>query len=342
MKIFRGLTGLPRAFDPARGVRAQRPQRSGTRVRTVAAIGNFDGVHLGHQEIIARVRDRARDLEAQAIAVTFDPHPVALLYPDRAPKLITPMPERLRLLAETGLDATVVIPFTRVFSLQSAREFAERVLCGALRVAEVHEGDTFRFGHNAAAGIAELQGLGAELGFGVVSHAALTVRGVTVSSSEVRRRIAAGQLGMARALLGRPFGILSTPVRGRGVGAELNTPTINLAPYTELLPPHGVYVTRVRFGEGDEAPVCKAVTNAGVRPTFDGAGFAIESHLLDGPPPLELTEDTPVEVCFLMRLREEQRFPSPDALKAQIVRDVARARGYFRRVGEARTAGSRR
>jgi len=299
--------------------------------RTVAAIGNFDGVHRGHQEIIGRVRERARLLGAEAIAVTFDPHPLAVLRPAQAPKLITPLPERLRLLSATGIDATLVLPFTRDFSMQTPREFAERVLSGALRALEVHEGDTFRFGHDAAAGIAELRQLGEELGFGVVSHGALQVRGITVSSSEIRRRIAAGQLGVARALLGRPFSILSTPVRGRGVGSELTTPTINLAPYTDLLPPDGVYVTRVRIGESGDAPGFNAVTNAGVRPTFDGAGYAIESHLLHGPPPIELTDATPIEVCFLMRLREERRFPSPEALKQQILRDVARAQKYFRR-----------
>jgi riboflavin kinase / FMN adenylyltransferase len=302
--------------------------------RSVAAIGNFDGVHRGHQEIIGRVLERARTLDAEAIAVTFDPHPVALLHPEFAPKLITPIPERLRLLEQTGLDATLVIPFTRAFSMQSAREFAELVLCGALRAAEVHEGDTFRFGHDAAAGIRELTALGAQLGFGVVAHVALTVRGVTVSSSEVRRRVGAGQLSVARALLGRPFSILSTPARGRGVGAQLAAPTINLAPYAELLPPDGVYVTEARLGEGPDAPVCCAVTNVGSRPTFDGAGFAVETHLLDGPPPVALTESTPVEVCFLLRLREERKFASAEALREQIGRDVERARRYFRRIGE--------
>ncbi len=320
MRIYRAISELP---APA--------ELPGPMPRTVAAIGNFDGVHRGHQEIIGRVLERARTVGAQAIAVTFDPHPLALLRPEQAPKLITPIPERLRLLEQTGIDATLVLPFTRQFSMQSPRAFAEGVLCGALRVVEVHEGDTFRFGHDAAAGIAELKLLGAELGFGVVSHRALEVRGVTVSSSEVRRRIAAGQLGIARALLGRPFSILSTPVAGRGVGKKLTTPTINLAPYTELLPPDGVYVTRVRIGEGADAPSFNAVTNAGSRPTFDGAGYAVESHLLDGPPPVDLTESTPIEVCFLARLRDERRFPSPEELKAQILRDVGRAQRYFRR-----------
>jgi riboflavin kinase / FMN adenylyltransferase len=326
MKVYRSLDELPQPTP-----------------RTVAAIGNFDGVHRGHQEIIGRVLDRARALNAQAIAVTFDPHPMALLRPEQAPKLITPIPERLRYLAETGIDATLVLPFTREFSQQTPREFAERVLCEALRVVEVHEGDTFRFGHDAAAGIAELRDLGKELRFNVVSHGALEIRGIVVSSSEVRRRISAGQLGLARALLGRPFSILSTQVRGRGVGTKLTTPTINLAPYTELLPPDGVYVTRVRIGDAPQAPGFKvwfgAVTNAGSRPTFEGAGFAIESHLLDGPPATPITESTLIETCFLMRLRGEQRFPFPDALKEQILRDVGRARKYFRR---AKSAGTRR
>lgn len=321
MRVYRSIQELPQPMPP-----------------TVAAIGNFDGVHRGHQEIIERVRERARMLGAQAIAVTFDPHPLALLHPEQAPRLITPIPERLRLLAKTGIDATLVLPFTRDFSLQTAREFAERILCAGLHVVEVHEGDTFRFGHDAAAGIAELRELGTELRFNVVSHGVLQVRGITVSSSEVRRRIAAGQLGVARALLGRPFSILSTPVQGRGVGKKLTTPTINLAPYDGLLPPNGVYVTRVRIGDVLGAPFFDAVTNAGTRPTFEGAGFAIESHLLDGPPPGELTASTPIEVCFLTRLREERRFPTPEALQAQILRDVGRARAYFRR---ARLAPSR-
>jgi riboflavin kinase/FMN adenylyltransferase len=321
MQVYRSISDLPQPMPP-----------------TVAAIGNFDGVHRGHREIIGRVLERARRLEARAIAVTFDPHPLAVLHPEHAPKLITPIAERLRLLAETGIDDTLVLPFTREFSQQTPREFTERILRGALRVVEVHEGDTFRFGHDAAAGIAEMRELGEELGFGVVSHGALRVRGIMVSSSEARRRIATGQLGIARALLGRPFSILSTPVHGRGVGKQLSTPTINLASYAELLPPNGVYITQVRIGDRPDAPLFNAVTNAGSRPTFDGAGFAIESHLLDGPPSVELTESTPIELCFLMRLREEQRFPSPDVLKAQIVRDVARARNYFRRAGLAPSA----
>lgn len=318
MQIFRSIQELPPGWP-----------------RSVAAIGNFDGVHRGHQEIIARVLDRARILKARAIAVTFDPHPVALLHPERAPNLITPMPHRLRLLELTGLEATLVVPFTHDFSMLSAGEFAEGVLCRALRAAEVHEGDTFRFGHDAAAGIEDLKRLGAELGFGVISHGALRVRGVPVSSSEVRRRVTLGQMGMARAMLGRPFSIQSTPEPGRGVGTKLAAPTINLAPYSGLLPPHGVYVTRLRIGEGPDAPALPAVSNVGVRPTFADAGFAIETHLLQGPPSVDVAETTPLELCFLKRLRDERRFPSPDALKTQILRDVEQAQRYFRRFPSA-------
>ncbi len=297
--------------------------------RTVLAIGNFDGVHRGHQEIIEKVRERARLLGAQSVAVTFDPHPVRLLRPAQAPRLITPLPMRLDLLEQTGIEATVVIPFTDEFSRLSAHDFAARVLHETLRAAEVHEGDTFRFGHGAHAGTAELEQLGHELGFTVFKHHALTVRGIPVSSSEVRQRIAAGDVSCARALMGRSFSVRSTPARGRGIGTRLTVPTINLAPYDELLPANGVYVTRLKIGSGSTTEIFDAVTNAGNRPTFGEDSYAVESHLLNFRP-IDLAEDTPLELCFLSRIRSEKRFASPEALKAQILRDVAHARRYFR------------
>ncbi|ACO34207.1 MULTISPECIES: bifunctional riboflavin kinase/FMN adenylyltransferase [Acidobacterium] len=316
MQVFRSLDEIPAALGP-----------------TVAAIGNFDGVHRGHQAIIADVRARAAALQAASVAVTFDPHPVRLLRPEAAPRLITPLPERLDLLAATGLDATLVLPFTREFSQTPARDFAERVLARGLHAVEVHEGDSFRFGRGAEAGTPELVEFGKEMGFAVYGHRVLTVRGVPVSSSEVRRRIAAGEMGMARALLGRAFSVCSTQERGRGIGSRLLVPTINLAAYDELVPAHGVYVTRVRIGAGAAKRSFRAVTNCGVRPTFGVERFAIESYLLGWNPeadPVEITPETPVEVCFLQRLRDEQAFPSPEALKAQIMRDVAKAEHYHR------------
>lgn len=311
MQIFRALDQVSSSYGP-----------------TVIAIGNFDGVHCGHRWIIENARSRARRLGAKCIAVTLDPHPVRVLRPEAAPLLITTMPERLRLLAETGLDATVVLPFTEEFSHTPADSFARDILRDGLHAVEVHEGDSFRFGYQAQAGIRELIQLGVKLGFGVVAHHARTVRGLPVSSSQIRQRIAAGDVTAARVLLGRPFSILSTPARGRGIGSEQTVPTINLAPYTELLPANGVYITRMKIGNRPDAPVFNAATNVGNRPTFGAVSFAVESHLLDFRP-VTLTENTSLELTFLKRIREEKRFPSPEALKQQILRDVAVANRYF-------------
>jgi riboflavin kinase/FMN adenylyltransferase len=323
MQIFRSLDAIPASI-----------------ARTVTAVGNFDGVHRGHQVILTRVRERARLLDAHSVALLFDPHPVRLLRPELAPKLITPLPQRLDLLAQTGLDAAVVVEFTEEFSSLSPPDFADQVLAQSLRAVEVHEGDNFRFGRGAAAGTTELEELGRELGFGVVAHPALTVRGLTVSSSQVRELIASGDMSMTRALLGRAFSIQSKTARGRGMGSKLTVPTINLAPYDELLPAAGVYVSRLRIG-GETLP---AVTNAGYRPTFGESDFSIESHLLEVVPPeldlAQLIEGTPVELCFLARIREEGHFASAEALKAQIMRDAAHAQRYFRLmdIGQASTS----
>lgn len=308
MKVYRSLAEIPSDLGP-----------------TVVAIGNFDGVHRGHQAIIAEVQSCAHRHQAVSLAVTFDPHPVSILRPELAPRLITPLPQRLNLLAQTGLNATLVLPFTAEFSQTPAVEFAAQVLKGALHAVEVHEGDSFRFGRGAEAGTEDLIRFGQQLGFAVFRHQVLTVRGIPVSSSEIRRRIASGDVSIARALLGRPFSIISSQRRDRGIGAKLLVPTINLAPYPELVPAHGVYVTRVRLGD---RWFC-AVTNVGVRPTFGVESFAIESYLLEFEP-VDLTPDTPVEVCFLKRLREERQFPSPEDLKQQILKDVAAANRYHR------------
>ena len=309
--------------------------------RSVAAIGNFDGVHCGHLAILRDVCQRAHAAQARSIVVTFDPHPMRVLRPADAPLLITPLEQRLALLADTGVDAALVLPFTESFSLQSARSFAVDVLQRGVRAAAVHEGDNFRFGYRAEAGVEQLRALGLELGFSVVAHSVLHLRGCAVSSSQVRSFIAAGGVEQARALLGRPFSIHSTPAPGRGIGTRLLVPTVNLAPYAELKPAHGVYVTRLRIGQRS----FEAITNAGNRPTFGEDSYAIESHLLDFEParsePLDLTASTPLELSFLHRLRGERRFASPQALKQQIALDIARARRYHalaRRLGSDRSA----
>jgi len=295
---------------------------------TVVSVGNFDGVHLGHRFLLGRVVERAHSLGAQAVAVTFEPHPTTLLRPDAAPPLITPtLDERLALLSSTGVDATLVLPFTAEFSQQSATTFATDVLVRRLRAVEVHEGTNFRFGYRAEAGVEELRALGCELGFTVNVYGALRVRGIDVSSSRIRRLVGAGDVRRARWLLGRPFSILSTPAHGRGIGTRLTVPTINLAPYPGLVPAAGVYATRMQVADR----CFDAVTNVGTRPTFADASFAIETHLLDFHP-IELTETTPLRLSFLARLRQERQWPSPEALREQIGRDVQRAKRYLRRL----------
>ena len=227
----------------------------------------------------------------------------------------------------------LVLPFSQAFSKESARSFTEKVLKQALGALAVHEGDNFRFGYRAEADVETLRLFGREMGFAVVAHSVLHRRGYAVSSSQVRTLIAEGRVSRARALLGRPFSIHSHPARGRGIGTRLLVPTVNLAPYPELKPAHGVYVTRLRIGTGADAPTFDAVTNCGNRPTFGEDSYAIESHLLNYNPdtaPLDLTESTPLELSFLRRIRPEQRFPNPEALKSQIFRDVAYARRYLR------------
>lgn len=292
---------------------------------SIVTIGNFDGVHCGHRMVIASVLERARALHTSAIAVTFDPHPAHVLHMASRLPLITPLDEKLRLLAETGLDQVLVLPFTDELRHWTARHFAERVLRDALHAVEVHEGETFRFGYQAAADIAGLSDLGRELGFGVKAYVPCIARGAAISSSRIRALITAGNLHEARALLGRSFAIRSTPASGRGYGTRYAVPTINLAPYPELLPAHGVYVTTLRIGEGR---VLRGVTNVGNRPTFGADSFAVESHLLDFEP-VDLSETTPLELTFLRRLRGERRFESTEALRDQIGRDVRQALRFF-------------
>jgi riboflavin kinase/FMN adenylyltransferase len=306
--VFNSIAEIPAGFGPS-----------------VAAIGNFDGVHLGHREILAAVVEEARASGARAVAITFDPHPEKYLRPEHAPPLLTPMPERLWLLGGTGIDAVVVLPFDAALKNLSAMDFAHRILAGALGVRALHEGHSFRFGRGAEAGVKELGELGAELGFAVRVHEAVRVRGLEVSSSAIRALVAAGDMRKARWMLGRPFAVLSIQARGRGIGTRLLVPTVNLAPYDGLLPAFGVYVTRLKVG----GRAFQAVTNVGNRPTFGEASFAVESHILDFEA-IEINETTPIELEFLLRLRGEIEWPSLEALKAQIFKDVARAKRYFR------------
>ncbi len=312
MKIFRSLTEISPDFGP-----------------TIATIGNFDGVHRGHRWVIDQVRHRAEVLSFSSLAITFDPHPVRVLRPELPHSLITPLPQKLEQLASTGIDATLVLPFNPKLAQLTAEQFARDILRNRLQVHEVHEGETFRFGYQASADMQGLEALGAQLGFAVHGYAPYLLRGGPVSSSRIRTLLAAGDISRARALLGRPFTICSHPVSGRGYGTRYTVPTINLAPYPELLPAHGVYITALTVGSGPDAECFEAVTNIGNRPTFGADSFTVESHLLNFHP-ISLTEHTTLELAFLKRLRPEIRFPSPEALRTQIGKDVRQATSFFR------------
>jgi len=311
MNIYRDLTELPADFGPS-----------------IATIGNFDGVHRGHRGVISEVVRRARSLGIRSVAITFDPHPARILRPETRLPLITPLPQKLKLLATTGIDVLLLLPFTAELSRMTARAFATGVLRDALHVTELYEGENFRFGYQAEAGVDSLELLGQELGFDVRVYASRMLRGQAVSSSRIRQLIVQGDVSHARVLLGRPFAIQSTPASGRGYGTRYTVPTINLAEYTELLPANGVYIASLTVGAGSSQETFDAVTNVGNRPTFGADSFAVESHLLNFHP-IELNEQTPLTLTFLRRLRAEMRFPSPEALREQIGRDIAKAKRYF-------------
>lgn len=290
----------------------------------MVSVGNFDGVHLAHLRVLDEIVARARAGKTKSVVVTFEPHPMRILRPDSGLKLLTPTAERLRLLEKTGIDAVLLLPFTRDVSLMSPEEFVRQIVCEQLRAVEVHEGYNFHFGHKAAGDVNLLTELGREMGFEVVVYPEMRERGESVSSTRIRELICTGEVEKARVLLGRPFGILSTPGRGRGYGAKYTVPTINLSRYEELVPKDGVYITQTRVG----SECFDSVTNIGNRPTFGADSFAIETHLLDFHP-LELTPETEIELLFFSRLRDEIKFGSIEQLREQIGRDIGKARRYF-------------
>jgi riboflavin kinase/FMN adenylyltransferase len=308
MQVFRHLDEIPADLGP-----------------TVVSVGNFDGVHRAHQEVVRQMAQRAHELGGKAVVVTFEPHPVRILRPDYAPKLLTPLPVKLALLKQTRVDAVLVLPFTRDLSLMTAHDFAREVLADALHAREVHEGYNFHFGHKAEGNVHTLAGFGSDMGFQVKIYPEKVLRGHHVSSSEIRKLIVGGELGKARALLGRTFSIVSNPGRGRGYGHKYTVATVNLARYDELVPADGVYISRLRIG----TEIFDAVTNVGNRPTFGADSFAIESHLLNFHA-IELLAETELELSFMKRIRPEIKFPSVDALREQIAKDVHLARRYFR------------
>ncbi len=288
--------------------------------RTVVTIGNFDGVHLGHRAILGRVVKRARELGAQAVAVTFDPHPLKVLRPEMDLTLLTTPVQKLNLLAGGGLDAVVVLPFTREFAGLAARDFVTQYFCERLRVREVVIGHDYCFGRGREGNIDLLKEMGESAGFSVQVVWAVEADGAVVSSSLIRAMLRLGKVPEASSLLGRPYGVSGRVVHGHGRGAKLlGVPTANMRPVNELLPASGIYAVWVRRGEA----ILPGVANIGTCPTFDNCAFSLEVHLLEFNGNLY---DEDLEVDFVARLREERRFPSIEALAAQIHADIDQAR----------------
>lgn len=290
---------------------------------SVATVGNFDGVHLAHHRILRKVVETARPLGVVATAVTFDPHPIKLLAPDRAPKLLTPLERKARLIEALGIDLLIVLPFTKELARLSPLEFVREVLVAKLRVSSVHVGPNFRFGYRQSGDIAILGELARREGFRLDVVPILEVRGTPVSSTRIRELLSVGRVDLAGRLLGRPFSLFGPIVAGLGVGRKHTVPTLNLAPVEEQVPKDGVYVTRTRLGD----ELHDSVTNVGHKPTFGDHGLTVETYLLNFAGEITQTE---IEIEFLYRLRDEMKFQNPAILKVQIQEDARRSLKFFR------------
>lgn len=289
---------------------------------TVLTIGKFDGLHVGHQALIRTVREEANALGVHAALLTFDPHPLAVLRPEAAPPLITPLPEKTRLLAHYGLDLMAILTFTRELAQTRALDFLARIEHG-LRPRVFVVGPDFAFGYRREGTLDMLRAWAKERGKRVVVIPPVVVDGNRVSGSLVRKKLLAGYVGEAVALLGRAYAITGRVQSGNRRGSRIGIPTANLLPPAgQVVPANGVYVTQV-FWNGTAHP---AVTNIGVRPTVDGTTRFIETHILDWQGDLY---GECIRVAFLERLREERKFPSLDTLIAQIHADIDAARRWF-------------
>ncbi len=286
----------------------------------VATIGNFDGLHLGHQAIMRRVLARARAQGGLATAVTFDPHPRRVLDPGRAPRVMLTRFQKLGFLEQLGLDAVAVLPFDMALAAMPAEEFAREILGRRLAAREIHVGQDFRFGRGRAGNTALLAALGRELGFSVHEVEAVLHEGERISTSRVRQALTEGHVAEAAAMLGRPFALIGTIVHGEGRGGAVLVPTANLAPENDFLPARGVYVTRsVLDGRAPGGRVIPGLTNIGTRPTFGDHRIVIETFLPGFAGDL-YGERTELEL--IERVRDERKFDSPQDLMAQIRRDL--------------------
>jgi phosphoribosyl 1,2-cyclic phosphate phosphodiesterase len=303
---------------------------------SVVAIGTFDGIHIGHQKVLRYAIEVAKQSGAVATALTFEPPPAKVLRPESAPLRISTNQQRMDWFGAVGMEAAVVLPFTKELAALSAEDFVREILVRQLNVRVVVVGDNFRFGHKHAGDVKFLREMGMHEGFEVVVHTPVLLDGEIVSSTLVRKLISEGDVRHAARLLGRPFELTGEVVSGTGTGRKFTFPTLNLSPEQELLPARGVYITRTVL-EG-ETSSHRSVTNVGVRPTFNGSRLSVETHLLDYS-----GNFTPkrIEVRFWKRLRAEKKFGGAEELKEQIAKDIAAANKFFARLRRARARSMR-
>jgi riboflavin kinase / FMN adenylyltransferase len=302
-----------------------RPGDFVTRGRKVSlAIGMFDGVHLGHQQVIRQAVSDAEQHEGTPIAITFDRHPSATLAPERVPLLIHSQPQKLRALESLGVEATLIIPFTPEFSTQSADSFITSLTEALAPVASICVGSSFVFGHKRSGNVSLLKQLGSQLGFIVHGIAAVSLDGEVVSSTRIREAVRRGDLDGASQMLGREYSLSGPVMRGDGLGRKLGFATANLDVGGLVVPPAGVYAVHAYLGGQRH----RAVVNVGFRPTLQNPTpeLRVEAHLLGFAGDLYGRE---LELTFVERLREEQKFPSLGALKTQIQKDIEAARTKF-------------
>ena len=295
-------------------------------------IGNFDGVHRAHRQLLRTTLEAAGSAGLRPAVLMFDPHPSCVVAPERAPRLLTSLEERCDLIRGEGIEHVLIQPFTTELAQLTPEEFAARFLRDGLGAKCVIVGENFRFGCKQAGDTKTLKELGARLGFETRLIEIVRWRGRRVSSGEVRKLVAMGEVAIAGRLLERPYAISGEIVRGHGIGSKQTVPTLNLRTDAQVIPARGVYITRTQELNGTRQ--WNSITNIGYRPTFgDTCGtddtLSIETFLLD---PFDGATPERIRLEFLRRVRDERKFENPEALKAQILRDVGRAKAYFRRV----------
>ncbi|MGH9692091.1 MAG: bifunctional riboflavin kinase/FAD synthetase [Candidatus Acidiferrales bacterium] len=295
-----------------------------SRSPSVVTIGNFDGMHLGHQEIVRRLIAQARQTGCMAAVLTLYPHPARLLRPGDAPSLLATLDQRLAAFDAAGIDAVLVLRFDAELAKVEPRDFARKYLAETMRARKVLVGGNFRFGHRQQGDVKALEEFGRQWGFELEVVQPLAIDETVVSSTAIREALREGRVEDAARMLGKPFTLEGEIQTGTGQGRKLVVPTLNLKTEQETLPKLGVYATETAAGGG----VYRSVTNVGKRPTFNGAGVTIESHLFNFN---ENWTSGRMEVRFLRRLRDEKNFSGPDALREQVLGDIEEAKAFFAR-----------